>query len=153
MLIAITLAGVAAAACAALATAKPSSTKPSHHFTDRLVGIVLQTHGSRSVEVSTVSTNDSGPGAAVTHTRSVSATAGVFTSVIYLSDGSVRTSGLYEVSTPPNAAPGVVSITLNGHITGGTGDDAGAQGQFRGTGTDNTQTKSLSWTANGTITP
>jgi hypothetical protein len=154
LVITVTLVVLAVASGGALATGSTiRHSARSHRFVDHLIGATVQTHGKRSVDAFAVTTNDSGPGAAVTKTKSTSATAGTFTSISYFPNGSVSSSGHYEVSTPAGAAPGVVSVTLMGHLTGGTGADQGAQGQFRGTGTDNTKTKAQSLTATGTITP
>jgi hypothetical protein len=154
LVITVTLVALAVASGGALATASPGRhSASSHRFVDHMIGATVQSNSKRSVGAFTVSTNDAGPGAAVTKTRAVSATAGTFTSVNYFPNGSVSSAGLYEVSAPAGAAPGVVSVTLMGHLTGGTGVDQGAQGQFRGTGTNNTMTKAQSLTITGTITP
>lgn len=148
------LATLAVASAAALATAAPRPHHTlSHHFTDHLLGATVQTQGKRAVEVFRVSANDLGPGASVAETRSTSATAGTVTSVIYFTAASVRSSGTYRISAPTPGAPDIVKVTLNGHITGGTGDDKGATGTFHGNGTDNTKTKTQTLTVTGTITP
>jgi hypothetical protein len=154
LVITVTVVVLAVASGGALATASPGRhSARNHRFVDHLIGATVQSSAKRSVGAFAVTTNDVGPGAAVTKTRAVSATAGTFTSVSYFPNGSVRSAGRYEARALPGAAPGVVSVTLMGHLTGGTGVDQGAQGQFRGTGTNNTMTKAQSLTVTGTITP
>jgi hypothetical protein len=153
LLIAITLAALTVASGGALASASPGHSTASHRFTDHLVGATVQTKGKRSVDAFTVSSSDAGPGASTSVTRSTSATTGTFTTVVYLGNGSVRTAGTYRISAPTATAPNMVSVTLHGHITGGTGIDKGATGTFHGTGTDNTKTKIQMLTVTGTITP
>ena len=154
LLFAITLAALTAASGGALAAASPGHhSTASHRFTDHLVGATVQTNGKRSVDAFTVSSSDAGPGASTSVTRSTSATTGTFATVVYLGNGSVRTAGTYRISAPTATAPNMVSVTLHGHITGGTGIDKGATGTFHGTGTDNTKTKIQKLTVTGTITP
>jgi hypothetical protein len=154
LLFAISLAALAIASGAALASASPGPhSTGSHHFTDHLLGATVQTQGKRAVEVFRVSSSDNGPGASVSVTRSTSATGGTVTSVIYFANGSVRSTGTYSITAPTPGAPDVVKVTLQGHTIGGTGIDKGATGVFHGTGTDNTKTKTQTITVSGTITP
>ncbi len=72
LIVLVTLAGVAALPVAALA----ASTGKTHHYTDHLVGALVQTQGKTSVYAYKVQSNDSGPGASVSVNTLTSSTAG-----------------------------------------------------------------------------
>jgi hypothetical protein len=142
----LTVAALAAVPVTALAAGK----KKSRHFTDHLTGALVLTQGSRSTYAFKVTTSDVGPGAGVTVDTSTSSTGGKTVSMLYFANGSIRSSGTYQIGAA--GADGLVPVTASGHNVGGTGIFKGAGGKFTGTGTDNPKTNMVTLTISGTVT-
>jgi hypothetical protein len=147
LLVLATLAGVAAMPVAALA----AGTGKTHHYTDHLVGALVQSQGKTTVYAYKVQSNDSGPGASVSVNTITSSTGGKTRSVNFFASGSVRAVGTYHVGAAGSS--GLAALTASGRITGGTGAFKGARGTFHATGTDNPKTNMVKLTLTGVITP
>ena len=83
----------------------------SRHFTNHLLGALVQTRGSSSTYVYEVSSKQFGPGAGVLVSKSTSATTGTSRGVIYFASGSLRSVTTYRIAAEPN---GVLRLTSTG---------------------------------------
>lgn len=146
----LVLVTLAAVATAVPVTALAATTGKTHHFTDHMLGALVQTKGGKPIYAYKVQTSNDGPGANVTVDTVTSSSAGIVRATTYLTNGSVRTTGTYHIKGA-NAA-GLVLVTVRGHITGGTGAFKGDRGTFHGTGTDNPKTTMVTLTLVGTST-
>ena len=147
VIVLVTLAGVAVLPVAALA----ASTGKTHHYTDHLVGALVQQHGKISVYAYRVTSSDVGPGASVSVDSATGSKTGAIRATSYFSNGSVRTAGSFRLGA--GTASGLVAVATSGKVTGGTGAFKGAHGTFRGTGTYNPKTNMTTLTVHGVITP
>jgi hypothetical protein len=142
----LAMTGLAAVPVTALA-AGPTR---SHHFTDHLTGALVLTRGSKVTEAFKVTTSDVGPGAGVTVDTPTSSTGGNTVSTLYFTNGSIRSSGSYQLGAA--GVDGVLPVTVTGHNVGGTGVFKDAGGTFKATGADNPKTKMVTLTVTGTVT-
>jgi hypothetical protein len=122
----------------------------SRHFTDHLLGALVQTRGSSSTYVYEVSSKQFGQGAGVLVGKSTSSTAGTSRGVIYFASGSVRSVTTYRIAPEPN---GVLRVTSTGHDTGLSGVFKGLHGSVHATGSQDPNTHIVTLTATGTLGP
>jgi hypothetical protein len=122
----------------------------SRHFTNHLLGALVQTPGSSSTYVYEVSSKQFGPGAGVLVSKSTSATTGTSRGVIYFASGSLRSVTTYRIAAEPN---GVLRLTSTGRDTGLSGVFKGLHGSVHATGSQDPKTHMVTLTATGTLIP
>jgi hypothetical protein len=142
---------VVAVAAMVPVAALASTTGKSHHYTDHMRGAQVQTQGKASIYAYKVTSSDDGAGANVTVSTSTSSTSGKSRAVSYFANGSVRTAGAYKLGGATTS--GLVTLTVSGRVTGGTGAFKGARGRYHGAGTYDPKTNTTTLTLTGVITP
>ena len=127
-----------------------ASGQKSRHFTDHLLGALVQTRGSSSTYAYEVHSKPFGQGAGVLVGKSTSSTTGTTRGVIYFASGSVRSVTTYRVTPEPN---GLLRVTSTGHDTGLSGVLKGLHGSVHATGSQDPNTHIVTLTATGTLGP